>query len=83
MTVTDSAFIAVLENKLVQAERNLYEFRQIFTHWTGQTNKSVAAYKGKPTTLTKQADGLYPGQLPPLPLDDDEENITEPEQCNE
>ena len=31
--VTDAAYVAVLENKLVQAERNLYEFRQIFTHW--------------------------------------------------
>ena len=34
MTVTDGAYIAVLEKKLVQSERSLYEFRQIFNHFS-------------------------------------------------
>jgi len=34
MNVTDSAYIAVLENKLIQAERSLDEFRRIFEYWT-------------------------------------------------
>ena len=34
-TVADAAYIAVLENKLQQAERNIHEFRCIFTHWQG------------------------------------------------
>jgi len=77
MTVTDSAFIAVLENKLIQAERSLHEFKQIFTHWTERLEDRPRRRE------LKKSNGLYPGQLPPLPLDDDEENITEPEQCNE
>jgi len=56
MTVNDSAYIAVLENKLIQAERNLYEFRQIFTHWRSEEN----------TTPTKDKQGLFPGQLRPF-----------------
>jgi hypothetical protein len=81
MTVTDSAFIAVLENKLVQAERNLYEFRRIFNHFVGNNLRS--SNNPRSTEYGINENGLYPGQLPPLPLDDDEENITEPEQCNE
>ncbi|GAG43715.1 unnamed protein product [marine sediment metagenome] len=34
MTVTDGAYISVLENKLIQAERSLHEFKSIFQHWT-------------------------------------------------
>ena len=39
MTVTDGAYIAVLEQKLVQSERSLYEFRRIFEHWTKTVSK--------------------------------------------
>ena len=61
MTVDDSAYIAVLENKLVQAERNLYEFRQIFTHWqTGRIESTVSR-----ATTGPNEQGLFPGQLEP------------------
>ncbi len=43
MTVTDGAYIAVLEQKLVQSERSLYEFRRIFEHWTRGTGKEMAS----------------------------------------
>ena len=80
--VSDSAYIAVLENKLVQAERSLYEFRQIFVHWTkerdgrsfGNTDRQTRTERtdnGGPGTLLKK-NGLYPGQLP-YQTDDEEE----------
>jgi len=65
MHITDSAYIAVLENKLIQSERSLYEFRQIFTHWTKGLDDG-------PKTLGRLTDGSYPGQLPPLPIEDNE-----------
>jgi hypothetical protein len=70
MTVTDSAYIAVLENKLAQAERNLYEFRQIFTHWQGQREEPAAT-----ATLAADDKGRYPGQLPPPQSDEEERDV--------
>jgi len=71
MHITDSAYIAVLENKLIQAERSIYEFRQIFTHWTGRSSGEEEGNK-RPRLLTRLEDGSYPGQLPPLPIEDNE-----------
>lgn len=33
MTVTEQAYLSVLEQKLVEAERALYGFRKIYEHW--------------------------------------------------
>jgi len=81
MHVTDSAYVAVLENKLQQAERSLYEFRKIFTHWTEEREETN---ERRPGDLLEN--GLYPGQYTnPTPTldDDDGAGVTEPEQCVE
>ena len=73
MHVTDSAYIAVLENKLQQSERNLYEFRQIFMHWTKERLVETETSKVERTaTLLRNEDGSYPGQLPSIPIEDTE-----------
>jgi hypothetical protein len=54
MTVTDSAYIAVLENKLAQAERNLYEFRQIFTHWQSSQSDAQQVQRTEPSGLAEE-----------------------------
>jgi hypothetical protein len=90
MEVTDSAYIAVLENKLVQAERSLYEFKRIFSHWTTQ-RMDVSNVEGKvgrrlqekqevleelhgTRILECDSNGIYPGQLAPLTLDDESDS---------
>ena len=59
MVVTDSAYVAILENKLVQAERSLYEFKRIFRYWTTQQQEEPIALKKNEST------GVYPGQIRP------------------
>ena len=55
MEVTNSAYVAVLENKLQQAERNLHEFRKIFTHWSSRmgSDRSHKGDCGGPVSASK------------------------------
>jgi len=86
MHITDSAYIAVLENKLIQSERSLYEFRQIFQHWTEgriSGDSEVVVQESDTTellqkvhgtrTLKRNSDGSYPGQLPAHTVEDEGE----------
>ena len=66
MTVNDSAYIIVLENKLAQAERNLYEFRQIFTHWQQDAPSKQ---------IERDESGLFPGQLRPSRVAEEEGDL--------
>lgn len=83
MRPSDSAYVAVLENKLDQAERSLYEFRKIFSHWQSTGGEDKRQYR----TLTKYPDGRYPGQLPPLDISErggPDEEVPDPEtECSE
>ena len=70
MVVTDSAYVAVLENKLMQAERSLYEFKRIFRHWTTRDlvgDRVPPQQQEEPVALKKnESTGIYPGQIRPL-----------------
>jgi hypothetical protein len=57
MTITESAYVAALEKKLIEAERALYGFRAIFNNYR---DKRVVQCE-EPTDGTRT--DLYPGQL--------------------
>jgi hypothetical protein len=84
MTVTDSAYVAVLERKLYESEQRLYEFRRIFEHWiqsNGKGDKHTSVERvqqGEPMgkvhrTIERNSDGLFPGQLPNQVTDDEDD----------
>ena len=76
--VMSSAYIAALHKKLAQAERSLYEFRQIFQHLQSQIVEQghLGQDEGRhgQTERVREVRGqgpsdqgdLYPGQLRPL-----------------
>ena len=71
MTITDAAYVAALEKKLIEAERALYGFRAIFNNYREQR-----VVQHEDTDDGKRTD-LYPGQL------SDPTIVDEPDECVE
>lgn len=65
MTITESAYIAALEKKLMEAERALYGFRAIWNNLqtNGLGNDRHEESAGRCSLSTTREDGLYDGQL--------------------
>lgn len=75
MTITESAYVAALEKKLIEAERALYGFRAI---WNNLSSEGIRLQEAdRPSISPPSKDGLYPGQLPPLPHPEDLEESHE------
>ena len=70
MTVTDAAYIAALEKKLMEAERALYGFRAIFNNFTERTDElrvrdtECSVRDLRSGAGSKDVGGLYQGQYP-------------------
>jgi 6-phosphogluconolactonase/glucosamine-6-phosphate isomerase/deaminase len=73
-SVSTGAYIAALHKKLAQAERSLYEFRQIFNKLLDETIVDEddlepvgerARCSLKVPKVSSDGDGLYAGQLKP------------------
>lgn len=70
MTVTDAAYVAALEKKLVEAERALYGFRAIWNNFAERTNRLRESDPSSDTgqdgrgVRQENVGGLYPGQYP-------------------
>jgi hypothetical protein len=78
-SVSTGAYIAALHKKLVQAERSLYEFRQIFEHCQCEIESTEITPAKEGSAAHIGPDGLYGGQyvLDPLhpdsAMDDEQE----------
>jgi hypothetical protein len=59
-TVTDAAYMAALEKKLMEAERAIYGFRAIFNNYTISFERD----EQRRGDLRQGPDGLFAGQLP-------------------